>query len=289
MTFNRIRPKYVVLAFIAVGTISGLLAAETATAQCSSCDTQPINYSVGYAPVAYTVYQPVVVQPARTGWYPGRWFERRRVARQVAAANAMAPTTYTTNYVPYTTSYAPAAPVTYQPYLTSYAPLARTVVARPVVQAVYSPVVTSECQTCALPTATMLPVSPCNACGDVGGCSNCATGVSPASYGQAAAPCSNCAPATSEIVSDTIVGPPTPQPTLPSDYNAQRPAAEAEPTPAKSPAETTTKKEISPQPMPEKEDNSADSNTYFSPPPQTAGPRRSFSPSSTASPKSGQR
>ena len=142
---NGVRPALVAMvAALAVVVMWGSWG-PAANAQCTTCATP----TVVAMPVTYSVYQPVVTQQPPTGWYLGRWFDRRRAKRQ-AVANAAAQTTYayygtnytvgyatTAGYQHYTAAYAPVSPVTYQPYVTAYAPLTRTVVARPVVQTVY--------------------------------------------------------------------------------------------------------------------------------------------------------
>ncbi|MEO2048893.1 MAG: hypothetical protein ABGX16_20235 [Pirellulales bacterium] len=290
---NRSRPA--ILAVVAVITAVVLLGtwSPVVNAQCTTCATP----AVATTPVAYSVYYPVETQQPQTSWYLGRWFDRRRAKRQVTA-NAVAPTTtyanssyansgyaYTAGYQPYTVAYAPTSTVAYRPYVTAYAPLTRTVVARPVVQTVYSPVVSAGCSGCAMPTATLHPVvgscsmgscsmGSCSIGSVASSCSSCSAGVSPAVYAAPASSCSSCATTstgpvysgstTNAGISQTApqVGPQTPQPSLESQpttpvtspYKTNRPPAE-DSTPAQVPT---------PTPLPEEKAN--DTNTTYGAP-----------------------
>jgi hypothetical protein len=285
---NESRPTIVAMITVLIAVILLGSWAPVANAQCTTCATTtvaatPVTYSV-YRPV---VYHPVVAQQPQTGWYLGRWFDRRRAKRQ-AKANAVAPTTYAyygTDYSvgyayaagsqPYTAAYAPASTVTYRPYVTAYAPLTRTVVARPVVQTVYSPVISTGCSSCATPTATLHPVvGACSTCSVASGCSTCSTGISPAAYAAPASSCAGCAttstgPVYSGGTTNTgipqaapQVGPQTPQPSLESQPT----------TPITSPYKTNrppTEDSIPPQvpaPSPLPEEKAIDTNTTYGAP-----------------------
>ena len=225
------------------------LCESTAVAQCSTCASPTVAY---YQPTT-AYYQPTVTY--RTGWYPGRFFDRWRMRRwgvTTAPATtytaAYAPVSYTASYTPYTAAYA------YRPYVTAYAPLARTAyypvattVARPVA---LSPVV--GCGSCGCDPCTCSPCG-CDTCSygacDCGltscaSCSSCSSGVGQAIYSQPSTGCANCAAgAGTPDYSSSNVGPQTPQPRLPaneptpagSDYDVQRPAdetTEGDPGPA---------------------------------------------------------
>ncbi len=200
----------VVLTAASVGT------APAAYAQCDTCATPTVAY---YQPTV--AYQPVATQVVRTGWYPGRWFDRMRM-RRWGVSTAATPTyavgyapagyaQYGAAYTPYTAAYAYAPTsytAAYRPYVTSYAPLART--------AYYYPAATTVAR-----QVVMRPmVSACNACGTAcvscSSCSSCDGGVSQAVYGAPVSGCSTCAVGTSvpTYSGGSTVGPPTPQPQL---------------------------------------------------------------------------
>jgi hypothetical protein len=160
-------------------------------------------------------YSPVVVQPqttiVRTGWYPGYLLDRLRLRRWSAADSttvAAAPT-YSVGYAPaYTAAYAPATyTANYAPYITAYAPLQT-----PVVQTSYyaAPAVVSApaCSNC--PQTTTVSYAPSTVYRPVElapvvqtvvaapacevPCSACSTGVSQAGYVEGApADCPGCA------------------------------------------------------------------------------------------------
>jgi hypothetical protein len=293
------RVRLTVLAMVAVLAVVSMDGSwvTAANAQCTTCATP----TVAYMPVTYAVYQPVATEQTDTGWYLGRWFDRRRAKRQ-AAANATATTysagyvpytagytSYTAGYTPYTAAYAPVTTVAYQPYVTAYAPLAQTVVARPVVQTAYSLVVSSGCQSCVTPTATLKPMvasgcSTCDLASPIGGCSTYSAGASPAIYMDSSSSCSGCAStSTGPIYSggtidagSSMVGPATPQPQLApqpttpvdSTYKAKRPQ-----TPATTPTQPTAPAQTQPTaPTPGSGPNAAaGSTTPTSPVPSTDG------------------
>jgi hypothetical protein len=192
-----------------VAIVANVGAASDASAQCSTCATPTNQPTVAYYQPT-VAYQPVVTQQVRTGWYPGRWFDRRRMSRWgVSTAAAPAYTPYTAAYAYAPTSYTAA----YRPYVTGYAPLSYTV-ARPVVMSS----VASACSSCAQP-----------ACGGCGSCSSCSSGVSQAIYGGSSIGCASCASGAGTVTySDST--PPIPQPGLKPDeaipgdslYNTQR-------------------------------------------------------------------
>jgi len=202
-----------------------ILTADSTNAQCSTCPAP----TVAYQPVVVqptTVYQPVVTTQ-RTGWYPGKLFDKMRLRYYGVAAPA------TTTYAPSTASYAPytAAAPTYTagfaPYVTAYAPLRRTLVARPIVQTAYYPVATaSPCTSCAQTVARPVILNPVVAAGYP----TVPTGVDQASFAQP--DCSRCAtsaatpsysstpiPAATNPAGGTY-GPSTPQPHLNPDEPA---------------------------------------------------------------------
>ncbi len=111
----------VVLTAASVGT------APAAYAQCDTCATPTVAY---YQPTV--AYQPVATQQVRTGWYPGRWFDRMRM-RRWGVSTAATPT-YAAGYAPagyarygaayaaYTAAYActpTSYTAAYRPYVTS--------------------------------------------------------------------------------------------------------------------------------------------------------------------------
>lgn len=236
-----------------VGVVSA--AAPAAYAQCSTCPTPTVAYYQPTVAQPTVVYQPVATQQVRTGWYPGRMFDRMRL-RRWGVSTAVQPT-YAAGYAPYTAAYAPQtaaytpytaayayAPTSYtaayRPYVTSYAPLARTTYYYPATQTVarrvvMSPVV-SACNTCVTPCST---------------CSSCDTGVSQAVYGAPSSGCSTCATGTSAPTysSGPTAGPATPQPQL----------APSEGAPFESQYQETKKATTDPSPE-------SDSSTYFEAP-----------------------
>lgn len=184
-----------------VSVAASIGAAPAVHAQCDTCATPTVAY---YQPTV--AYQPVATQQVRTGWYPGRWFDRRRMRRWgVSTAAAPAPT-YTVGYAPTAAAYTPytaayaytptSYTAAYRPYVTAYAPLARPAsytVARPVVM---SPVV-STCGTCGCNPCSCNPCGcaqpACGGCGTCSSCSSCSSGVSQAVYGAPSTGCSSCA------------------------------------------------------------------------------------------------
>jgi hypothetical protein len=187
-------------------------AAPVANAQCSTCATPTVAY---YQPTV--AYSPVATQQVRTGWYPGRWFDRRRMSRW-GVSTAAAPT-YTAAYAPYTAAYAytpTSYTAAYRPYVTAYAPLSTTSYYTAARQVVMSPVV-SACSTCG---SEPCGCSPCSgalpACGGCGSCSSCTSGVGQAVYGGSNSGCASCASGSgTPIYSDSA--PPIPQPALRPD------------------------------------------------------------------------
>lgn len=229
------------------------LDSSTASAQCATC-AQP--YAAYYQPTV-SYYQPTTVT-YRTGWYPGRFFDRRR-ARRWGFATAPA-TTYTTAYTPYTAAYTPytasyAYTAAYRPYVTAYAPMTRTSfysVARPVVM---SPV--ASCGTCGCDPCSCNPcgcASPCDcglsSCDACSSCSSCVGGVSQAIYSGGGSSCSNCAANVgTPSYSGDNVGQQTPRPELAPEeavpggtgYDANRPSTDngQDPGPAAGEASST--------------------------------------------------
>ena len=214
-----------------------VLVAGSASATCRTRSPQTVAYQpVAYHTVAYqpaacqpmatTTYMPVVTQPARSGWYLGRWFDQMRMRRWARRSDSLptyASTTYASGGVApvYSVSYTPtvassscgtpACTTTYRPYLTSYAPMA--------------------CQSLYRPVALSPAISNCSA----GGCDPCggystgsySGGVGQAIYQVPPSSCSGCAPtSTGPIYSDIPqAGPATGQPQLP----ATPPASSAQP------------------------------------------------------------
>jgi len=271
---------------------AALIALETTpvSAQCATCVTPTVAYSPVVVPTA--VAAPVVV---RTGWYPGRFFDRLRMNRWLGAAAtptytaAYAPATpyvasyaptYTAAYAPtvtagyapvVTAAYAPAATYTasYAPYVTAYAPL-QTAVVQPVVSA-------PACASCPPATVTSyapstvyrpVEVAPVVVADPCAACATCAPAVSQTVYteGAVAAPaCINCAAAPagqpvyeyggSSAQGGANVGPQTPQPALKPEVATP---GESQYPPAPPPAEGTKPEEESVvDPKPEADDNDA--------------------------------
>ena len=228
--------------------------APVAEAQCSTCAAPTVTY---YQPTV--AYQPVVAtQQVRTGWYPGRWFDRRRM-RRWGATTAVNPPTVA--YTPYTAAYA-YTPVSYtaayRPYVAAYAPLSTTsyyTAAQPVAIAP----IASACSTCGCDPCGCSPCScaqpACGGCDSCSTCSSCSSGVSQAVYGAPSTGCASCTSgAGSAVYSDSSSSaPPTPQPTLPSDV----------PIPDNSRYESQRQEtdDSTNDPSPE-----ADSSTYIEPP-----------------------
>ena len=237
--------------------------ATQALAYCSSCSggapaaysagyAAPVAYSAGYAaPVAYTaayaapVAYTTAYAPAYTtynsGWYPGRFFDRRRSVWGYPTTASYAPT-YTAAYAPtYTAAYAPVYTAAYAPAVSyaSYTPACSTC------SASYAP----ACSTC---TASYAPVcdtcstcSTCDACAASGTtCASCAAGsVSQATYIET--PTTTVVPQTSSSVTTSS----EPQPTLaPTDnppatriqQEAQKPAAAEAPLQPEPRSDSTT-------------------------------------------------
>jgi len=223
---------------VVVGTLL-FVQAGVANAQCVACPTPVV------------AYQPVAVQQVRTGWYPGRFFDRLRMRRwgitpvapttTVAAAPvATAPVATTAAFTPYTAAFAYTAA---RPVVTPFAPLARTTFFAPAAttvarQVVMSPVV-SSCSVCGCNPCC------CDPCATAA-CPTCPTGVNQAVFTDSSSPCVGCAPAAgvpSYSSSPNGGGRPTPQPSLAPDeavpdssqYDVQRPATDddssADPTP----------------------------------------------------------
>ncbi len=242
---------FVLASVVSVAAI--VATAPDANAQCSTCATPTVAY---YQPTV--AYQPVATQQVRTGWYPGRWFDRRRM-RRWGVSTAAAPA-YTTGYAPYTAAYTPytaayaytptSYTAAYRPYVTSYAPLARTSyysVARPVVM---SPIA-SACGACGCdPCGCAQP-----ACGGCGSCSSCSSGVSQPVYGAPSTGCSSCATGSSvpSYSPSTSAIPQTPQPALRPD--------ERIPASTRYPSESPESDDTSNDPSPE-----ADASTYLEAP-----------------------
>jgi len=253
---NRSSICFVLVSVVAI--LASVATAPDANAQCSTCASPTVAY---YQPTV--AYQPVATQQVRTGWYPGRWFDRRRMRRWGVTTAAAAPA-YTAAYAPYTAAYTPytaayaytptSYTAAYRPYVTAYAPLASTsyTVARPVA---LSPVV-SSCGTCGCDPCSC---SPCGcaqpACGGCGSCSSCSSGVSQAVYGAPSTGCSSCAGGSgTPIYSDSSSSaPPTPQPAL--DPSERIPAS------SNYPSESENSSGTSDDPSPV-----TDSNTYLEPP-----------------------
>lgn len=236
------------ICFVLVGVVSAATSvgiAPAAHAQCDTCATPTVAY---YQPTV--AYQPVTTQLVRTGWYPGRLFDRMRMRRW--GVSTAATRTYAVGYAPYTAAYTPYtaayayAPTSYtaayRPFVTSFAPLARTTFYNPAVTTVARQVVMSPV------------VSACNACG----CDPCARpvcGVSQAVYGAPVSGCFTCAAGTSipTFSGGPTVGPTTPQPQLAPD----------EGIPDSSPWESQRQESngTTIDPLPE-----SDSSTYFEAP-----------------------
>lgn len=150
-----------VLALAAAALIS--MVPHTASAQCSTCVTQPVAYSqVAYSPVAYNSY-------AYDGWYLGKYLGRasRRVfgVAPAAAYQVGYPRTYAAAYPrTYGVGYAPAYTypsrrVTYRPVIMQAAPSCSTCcntcntcdtcsTCGTVGQAIYQPSASSSCPSC---------------------------------------------------------------------------------------------------------------------------------------------
>lgn len=259
------------LALVAA-TVIAVGGAASAQAQCAGCGTQTVfspviaqpQATVAFSPVVAAptfVASPVIVQQPRQGWYPGRWFDQRRMERwgvsntawvqPQTVAFAPAPVVQTVGFAPtasvQTVNFAPSAS-----YVTAYAPMQRTVVGfAPTATTVFSPaviepVVSSGCSTCST-CATV--ATPCSACAGsttvveqaaftspvttvapASGCSSCAEGSGvPTYYSQPAA-----ASAAIQQAAPANQGPETPQPELATEpappassqqYGAQRPAS----------------------------------------------------------------
>ena len=205
------------MAFVFVGDVS----AQFATCAAPAVAYQPVT---AYRPV---VAQPVVAYQPYTGWYLGRWFDKRRMRRAATtAAYTVAYGPSATPYAPtYTAAYAPTYTAAYRPYVTSFAPMARPAPAPfyPIVQTVARPVLMQPvlaapaCNTC-----SFTPACGCAACST--GCDSCSTGVLQADFTEPA--CSSCVGGGQAIdvvpegTSSGNVGPQTPKPSLP-DVPAQ--------------------------------------------------------------------
>jgi len=274
--------RTIVLAALA----AALIALETtpASAQCATCVTPTVTYSPVVVPTA--VAAPVVV---RTGWYPGRFFDRLRANRLMAAAAtptvtiapaatytaayapavtaAYAPTAVTAAYAPVVTAaYAPAATYTaaYAPYVTAYAPL-QTAVVQPIVSA-------PACASCPPATVTSyapstvyrpVEVAPVVAADPCAACVSCPPAVSQAVYTEGAvAACPTCvaAPASEPVYSGgasapggAAAEPQTPQPAFKPEVPTP---AESQYPPGAPPADgTKTQEESTVVPGPEAEDD----------------------------------
>lgn len=284
------------LAFVAA-TVIAVGGAASAQAQCAGCGTQTVfspviaqpQATVAFSPVVAAptfVASPVIVQQPRQHWYPGRWFDQRRMERwgvsntawvqPQTVAFAPAPVVQTVGFAPtatvQTVNFAPAAP-----FVTGFAPMQRTVVGfAPTATTVFSPaviepVVSSGCSTC---STCATAAAPCSACAGsttvveqasfsspvttvapASGCSSCAEGASNVpTYYTPPATASTSVPQTAPI----NAGPETPQPRLnpeePTPATSQYPPASAPATSgadgAAKPAEAAeSEKSIIPKPL----------------------------------------
>jgi hypothetical protein len=120
-----LKERFEMIAKLALRALALLIAVVVATtaaqalAYCSSCSggapaaysagyAAPVSYTAAYAaPVAYTTAYAPAYTTYNSGWYPGRFFDRRRSVWGYPTTASYAPT-YTAAYAPtYTAAYAP--------------------------------------------------------------------------------------------------------------------------------------------------------------------------------------